>query len=214
MKDNQLPACGAKREAFVVCGTSLTLVEWRNKRSGKEFTVGVILKMVLSSFLWVAKSPVLVIHQGLLYHTSQSPIYSQYICFTTSFYVTSGFFILTELSSKVTSCGCWLRWRKKSLSRMQGERNKLYNVVLYTQCVHIAFYSELIGVVLAIYEAGKLHVVLNTFKTVKVSKKMITILCVPLSCHFFPDLLDIWHTAPLVVFTKLHKTPCRRVLRV
>lgn len=40
MKDNQLPACGAKREAFVVCGTSLTLVEWRNKRSGKEFTCG------------------------------------------------------------------------------------------------------------------------------------------------------------------------------
>lgn len=40
MKDNQLPACGAKREAFVVCGTSLTLVEWRNKRSGKELTHG------------------------------------------------------------------------------------------------------------------------------------------------------------------------------
>lgn len=40
MKDNQLPACGAKREAFVVCGTSLTLVEWRNKRSGKELTRG------------------------------------------------------------------------------------------------------------------------------------------------------------------------------
>lgn len=40
MKDNQLPAWGAKREAFVVCGASLTLVEWRNKRSGKELTCG------------------------------------------------------------------------------------------------------------------------------------------------------------------------------
>lgn len=86
--------------------------------------------------------------------------------------------------------------------------------MLYTQCVHITFYREIMGVVLAIYETGKLHVVLNTFKTVKVSKKMITLLCVPLSCRFFPELLDIWHTAPLVVFTKLHKTPCRRVLRV
>ena len=40
MKDNQLLAWGAKREAVVVCGACLTLVEWRNKRSGKELTCG------------------------------------------------------------------------------------------------------------------------------------------------------------------------------
>lgn len=175
--------------------------------------MGVILEMVLSSFLWVTKSPILVIHQGLLYHTSKSPIYSQYICFTTSFYITSGSSILTELSTKVTFCGCWLRWKKIPYQGCR-EKEKLYNVVLYIQCVHITFYRKIMGVILAIYETGKLHVILNTFKTMKVSKKMINILCVPLSCLSFLELLDIWCTAPLIVFIKLHKTPRRRVLRV
>lgn len=80
--------------------------------------------------------------------------------------------------------------------------------------VHLTFYSKILGVILAIYETGKLHVRLNTFIAGEVSKKMINILCAPLSCLSFPELLDIWCTAPLIVFTKLHKTPRRRVLRV
>lgn len=116
--------------------------------------------MLLSFFLLVTESPVLVIHQGPLNHSSQSPVWFSADLLLYS----SGSSILTkELSTKVRCLWVLVKMekkKKKPLIKDLRRKHKVYSVVVNTQCVH-----TILHVILAIYETGKLYVVLDTFNT-------------------------------------------------
>lgn len=138
MKDNQLPACGAKREAFVVCGTSLTLVEWRNKRSGKELTCGCNFKDGIE-FFSLGRQVTCVGHspRAALPYLPKSHLFSVHLLHNLLLCYIWCLHIDRELSTKVTSCGCWLRWRKRISIKDVGRKKQIIQCsALYTMCAH------------------------------------------------------------------------------